>query len=162
MPRVGGAVALHKRQVKSLIDQSEHRMTILLPTERLSSNQNPLFGDLGREAAITSGTEIGPIACLWLDALSVGTGGTFGIETVVTRMAGHYTEATIFAEVWLDDILVDVDVPDGDTWLDQAKMIKKGNYYFQLLGYVRVGLPTVSPYIAVIAMKGGSGYGAGQ
>jgi len=83
-----------------------------------------------------------------------------GINLTVTAAAGQYSEATAFAEVWLEDVLIDVTQPNGETWFDRAKEVLHDGSAYQVLGVLRTGLATVSPYLALVALKGSTGYAA--
>ena len=81
-----------------------------------------------------------------------------GFEQTVDRLAGQYRDATAFAELWLEDVLVDPKDISGDTWLDRAKELINDDKRFQLLGNVRLGIATTNPYILMVVLKGGVGY----
>jgi len=159
MINYSGAILVHKRHVRDLIRSSDQELTIRLPVARTSSEVNPLFGDMTREANDT-GSTIGPFACVWYDALSarsMGASGT-GFERTVETLAGQYRNATAFAEIWLDDVLQDTEEPAGRTWFDEAKHIVHLNNKYDFLGEVRLGLATAAPYIMMVVLKGGAGY----
>jgi len=159
---LSGAVNLHKKQAKALIRSSEQTVSLRLPVDRVSVSVNPLYGEFDRETDAT-GAEKGPYRCLWHDALSVramSQGMSTGINLVVTEAAGQYSEATAFAEVWLEDVLIDVTKPNGETWFDRAKEALHDESAYQVLGVLRTGLATVSPYLALVALKGSTGYAA--
>ena len=159
MIKTSGALRLHKKHTKDLIRNSDQEVLIRLPVDRVSASVNPLYGDFDRETDST-GTEYGPFPCLWYDALSarsMSSTGT-GFEQTIDRMAGQYRDATAFAELWLEDVLVDPKDVSGDTWLDRAKELVNDNKRFQLLGNVRLGIATTNPYILMVVLKGGVGY----
>jgi hypothetical protein len=159
MINTAGAVTAHKKHVKGLIRGSTQEILVRLPAPVVSSGVNPLFGDFTREDADT-GTERGPYKCLWYDALSArsmsSTGA--GFETTVDRLAGQYREATAFAEMWLEDVLVDPLDISGHTWFDRAQTIVFDNMKYDYLGNVKIGLSTSAPYILLVVLKGGLGY----
>jgi len=158
---VKGAVKAHRTHSKKLIRGSEQELTLLLPVARVSSNVNPLFGDPTRETD-DSGSTIGPLKCLWYDALSAksqsATGS--GFEQSIQNLAGQYRDATAFAELWLEDVLTDPDDANSKTWFDEAKEIIYLGKKFQVLAEIRLGLATTAPYILMIVLKGGAGYDA--
>jgi hypothetical protein len=159
MIKTSGALRLHKKHTKDLIRNSTQELIVRLPVELVSSNVNVLYGDFERETDST-GTEYGPFPCLWYDALSarsLSSTGT-GFEPTVQSLVGQYRDATAFAELWLEDVLVDPKDISGDTWLDRAKEIVNENKRFQLLGNVRLGIATTTPYILMVVLKGGVGY----
>lgn len=156
--KLTGAVQQHKNQTHNLFKASEQELLIRLPVPRVSAGVNPLFGDFTRETD-TTGEEIGPIKCIWYDALSgrnTGQSGT-GFEIAREAMAGRYRHATAFAEVWLDDVLVDLSKPRGETWVDYAKDIVYLDNIYEPIGEVRLGLATATPYILMIVLRGSAG-----
>lgn len=155
--RLAGAVASHKKQTYNLISQSEQELIIRLPVTRVSSGVNPLFGDTTRETNST-GTEIGPIKCIWYDALSSRSTGVTGYNFLSELSQGQYKGASAFAEVWLDDVLLDPAFPKGKTWIDKAKNIIYLDNLYEPIGEIRLGLATAAPYILMIVLKGAAGY----
>ncbi len=156
---VKGIVGIHKRHTKDLIKQSEQKITLRFPVTRTSSSVNPLFGDFTRETD-TTGITRGPFNCLWYDALSSksmsSTGA--GFEQTVERLSGQYRGATSFAELWLEDVLVDPTDVSGKTWFDSAQTVLYSGQKFKVLGEVRLSLSTSAPYILMVVLKGGQGY----
>jgi hypothetical protein len=156
----GRTVQMHKNRVRRLISDSERTLTIKLPVPTQSSGVNPLFGNLNRETDV-SGEEKGPYNCLWYDAYSarsIGVTNTGGIEKVVESTPGQFRDATAFAEVWLQDVLIDSNNPDGQTWFDKALHVVCQGKKYKVLGYVKLGLAVSAPYSAVVGLKGGLGY----
>jgi hypothetical protein len=154
---LAGAVASHKKLIYNLMNQSEQELTIRLPVARVSSGVNPLFGDSTRETDKT-GTELGPIKCIWYDALSARSTGITGYSMLNELVTGQYKSATAFAEVWLDDVLIDPANPKGKTWIDKAKHIIYLDNIYEPIGEIRLGLATAAPYILMIVLKGAAGY----
>lgn len=139
---------------------SEVSLIVQLPVPPQTSNVNPLFGDMNREVSQAGETK-GPYSCLWYDAYSarsMSRGETGGIERIVESSAGQFRDATAFAEVWLQDILLDQNNPAGQTWFDKALFVICQGKKYKVLGYVKLGLSVSTPYSAVVGLKGGLGY----
>ena len=159
MIQTSGALSLHRKHTRDLIRHSGQEVLVRLPVDRVAVGVNPLYGDFDRETDSTGDT-VGPFKCLWYDALSsrsMSSTGT-GFEQAVSALAGDYRDATAFAEFWIDDVLVDPTDISGHTWLDRAKELVNDNKRFQLLGNVRLGLATTTPYILMVVLRGGVGY----
>jgi hypothetical protein len=155
---VKGAVKIHKKHTFDLIRGSEQEITVRLPVAKTSSGVNPLFGDFARETDYT-GDEEGPFKCIWHDALSArAVGPGTGLEPTRQLVVGQYKNATAYAELWLDDVLVDPSLKTGKTWFDISKVVVYEDKFFTVLGEIRTGLATAAPYICIIVLKGGSGY----
>lgn len=160
MSGLSRTVDMHKRSLKKLINMSEVDLTVQLPAPVQVNNVNPLFGDFNREIS-QAGETRGPYSCLWYDALSarsISRAETGGIERVVESSAGQFRDATAFAEVWLQDILLDQNNPAGQTWFDKALFVICQGKKYKVLGYVKLGLSISTPYSAVVGLKGGLGY----
>lgn len=139
---------------------SEVELTVVLPVPKVSTSVNPLFGDMNR-ATNVAGEVKGPYSCLWYDAYSARTMGkndSSGIETVIESTPGQFRDATAFAEVWLQEVLLDQNNPAGQTWFDKALFIECQGKKYNLLGYVKLGLSVSTPYSAVVGLKGMLGY----
>lgn len=155
-----GTVNMHKRSLHRLINLSDVTLQIRLPVTNVAGTVNPLFGDLSRENNKTGDT-VGPFNCLWYDAISaksMGTGDTIGIEKVIEASPGQFREATAFAELWLQDVLIDQNDPLGPTWFDRALNVISLNRKYKVLGYAKLGLSVSVPYSLMVALKGGLGY----
>ncbi len=153
-------VDMHKRSLHKLISMSEVELIVELPVPRITTGVNPFFGDTTRESNET-GERIGPFNCLWYDAYtakSMGKSESTGIETIVESAAGQFRDATAFAEVWLQDVLLDQNNPAGQTWFDKALLVLSQGKKYNLLGYVKLGLSVSTPYSAVVGLKGMLGY----
>lgn len=153
-------VDMHKRSLRKLISMSEVELIVQLPVPPTSSGVNPLFGNMNSENNETGETK-GPYSCLWYDAYSartMGRGETSGIERVIESTPGQFRDATAFAEVWLQDVLLDQNNPAGQTWFDKALFVVCQGKKYKVLGYVKLGLSVSTPYSAVIGLKGGLGY----
>lgn len=153
-------VNLHKQSLRKLINMSEVQLIIQLPVPPETSAVNPLFGNMTAENSQVGETR-GPYRCLWYDAYSartMGRGETSGIERIVESTPGQFREATAFAEVWLQDILLDQSNPAGQTWFDKALFVVCQGKKYKVLGYVKLGLSVSTPYSAVVGLKGGLGY----
>lgn len=159
MSMLDGAVSMHQKAIKRLIDGSSLSLIIRLPMPVTGTSVNPFFGDLTRERNKT-GQEMGPYNCLWYDAFSVRSSAPAGgsIESVIEKAAGQYREADSFAQLWLPDLLVDANDQAGQLWLDRALDVLFQNRRYKVIGYTRTGLATVTPYIATVALRGGLGY----
>ncbi len=144
-------------QTKRLINGSDQTLTIRLPVARVSAGENVLFGNLGRETDDT-GIIKGPFKCLWYDALTARGTSRSGPEEITQRLAGQYQSATAFAELRLEDVLVDVDSPTEDTWFDRAKVVIYKGQKFKYLASVRLGLSVGSPVLIMVVLEGGRGY----
>lgn len=159
MHALARAVNIHKQQIKRLIYSSDVSLIVKLPVPT-SSTGNPLFGDMTREGN-EAGVEKGPFYCLWYDALSAKTlaeSDSRGMEQIVLQSTGQFKEATSFAELWLDDLLINKADPAGQTWIDKAQYVASQGQKYSVLGYAKLGLSTSSPYILIVALKGGLGY----
>lgn len=157
MPQVNSLVQLHKQSVKGLIYNSDISLLIRLPAPIVSTGVNVLYGQPQRETLSTGDTK-GPFKCLWYDALTAKTKGDNGVETTISQLAGQYREADTFAEVWLQDVLVDTTDPYGLTWFDKARWVIIGNKRYKFLGSAKLGLATSAPYFLMIALQGAVGY----
>ncbi len=144
-------------QTKRLINGSDQTLTIRLPVTRVSAGENVLFGDLDRETDAT-GTIKGPFKCLWYDALTARGTSSSGPEQITHRLAGQYQSATAFAELRLEDVLVDLASPIKDTWFDRAKDVIYKGQKFKYLASVRLGLSVGSPVLIMVVLEGGRGY----
>ena len=144
-------------QTKRLINGSNQTLIIRLPVARVSAGQNVLFGNLDRETDETGATK-GPYNCLWYDALTARGTSRSGPEEVVHRLAGQYQSATAFAELRLEDVLVDTTALSGDTWFDRAQDVLYDGQKFKYLASVRLGLSVGSPVLIMIVLEGGKGY----
>ena len=144
-------------QTKQLINGSNQTLTIRLPVVRISAGQNVLYGDLDRETDET-GTVKGPYKCLWYDALTARGTSRSGPESIIHRLAGQYQSATAFAELRLEDVLIDSGVPAGDTWFDRGRDILHDSQKFKYLASVRLGLSVGSPVLIMVVLEGGRGY----
>ena len=154
------AVEVHKRQIKRLIYSSDISLIVRLPVPPVSTGVNPLYGDFSRETQDT-GIEKGPYPCLWYDAFAakaLSESDSRGMEQMVMQSVGQFKEATSFAELWLEDVLIDKFDPSGQTWVDKAKYVGSQGQKYQVLGYAKLGLSTTSPYILIVALKGAVGY----
>jgi len=158
-----GIVKIHKRALATLIENSGVQVTLRLAAPVVHTGVNPLFGDFNRETAKTGETK-GPYNCLWYDALTLNRRsqtGMFrgkGMESTIDQLAGQYREADFFAELVLQDVLVDQNNPNGLTWFDKAQwVINEGNRY-KFLGAVKFSLSTAQPYAIVCALKGAVNY----
>lgn len=163
MSHISRTVDMHKRSLKKLIDMSEMSLTIKMPVPVQVGSVNPLFGNMNRETD-TSGEEKGPYNCLWYDAYSAKTMGradSGGIERIIESSPGQFRDATAFAEVWLQDVLLDSNNPAGQTWFDKALHVVCQGKKYKVLGYVKLGLAVSPPYSAVVGLKGGLGYDGG-
>lgn len=144
-------------QTKRLIDGSNQTLTIRLPVARVSAGENVLFGNMERETDETGAVK-GPFNCLWYDALTARGTSRSGPEEVVHRLAGQYQSATAFAELRLEDVLVDTTASSGDTWFDRARDVIYDGQKFKYLASVRLGLSVGSPVLIMVVLEGGRGY----
>ena len=159
MPNLTRLVEMHKRAIKSVIEQSDVQVTVRLPVAITAGSVNPFFGDPARENNIT-GKEIGPFNCLWYDAFSVRSSSPSGgsIERMVEQSAGQFREADAFIQVWLEDVITDPNDIYSLTYFDQALHVIVLNKRYKILGLAKTGLSTSSPYILTVALRGGLGY----
>lgn len=158
-----GIVKLHKKALATIIENSDVQITLRLAAPIVQTGVNPLYGDFGRETAKTGDTK-GPYNCLWYDALTLNRRSQMamfrgkGMESTIEQLAGQYREADFFAELLLQDVLVDQNDPNGLTWFDKTQwVINHGNRY-KFLGAVRFSLATSQPYAIVCALKGATNY----
>jgi hypothetical protein len=158
-----GIVKLHKRALSMVIENSNVEITLRLAAPVTSVGVNPVFGDFNRELAKT-GTTLGPYKCLWYDALTLNRRSQMamfrgkGMESTIEQLAGQYREADFFAELVLQDVLVDENNVNGLTWFDKCQwVINRGNRY-KFLGAVKFSLATAEPYAIVVALKGATDY----
>lgn len=153
---------MHKRSIKRLIEMSDVTLTIHLPVPVQVVSVNPLFGDFTRESNKAGETK-GPYHCLWYDALTARTvsrtGDSASIERVVESSPGQFRDATAFAEVWMQSVLLDQNDPMSKTWFDKALFVSSNGQNYKVLGYAKLGLSVSTPYSAMVALKGGYGYG---
>jgi len=163
MSLYGGIVKLHKKALATLIENSGVQITLRLAAPVVQAGVNPLYGDFGRETAKT-GQTLGPYNCLWYDALTLNRRSQMamfrgkGMESTIEQLAGQYREADFFAELVLQDVLIDQNDPNGLIWFDKAQwVINHGNRY-KFLGAVRFSLATADPYAIVVALKGATNY----
>jgi len=159
----GGIVKVHKKALATLIENSGVQVTLRLAAPVVQTGVNPLFGDFTRETAKTGETK-GPYSCLWYDALTLNRRSQMamfrgkGMESTIEQLAGQYREADFFAELVLQDVLIDQNNPNGLTWFDRAQwVINQGNRY-KFLGAVKFSLATAQPYAIVCALKGAANY----
>ena len=152
---LNGIINAHKRSLKQLIHESELELSIRLMVPRVTTGVNILYGDPSRETS-KAGPIKGPYKCLWYDALSIGLSSR-GMEPAVAQLVGHYREADSFAELWLDDVLVNKNDIFGLTWFDKAQVVLFNGKVFDFLGAASLGLATTAPYIIMVALKGAVG-----
>lgn len=157
MIRLDNAVKQHKRLTEQLIKQSSLSLTIKLPAPKVTGTVNPLYGDMTRERSKAGETK-GPYKCLWYDALTATSTSSSGVETTIETLAGQFVEATAFAEVWLNDVLVDPSNTSGKTWFEEGMYVIFNGQRYKYLGCAKLGLATSAPYFLMIALKGGAAY----
>lgn len=158
-----GIVNVHKRALSTLIKNSNVQITLRLAAPVTSVGVNPLFGDFNRELAKTGETK-GPYNCLWYDALTLSRRSQLGMfrgksmESTVEQLAGQYREADFFAELVLQDVLINQNDPHGLTWFDRAQWVINSGKRYKFLGAVKFSLSNSAPYAIVCALKGSVDY----
>jgi hypothetical protein len=132
-----------------MIDASTIEVYINIKAAKTSPSEGaPMFSDLDE----TESSELkGPFPVLWEDANSarVGTGSR------EANLIGIYSTAEILIKFKLEDVLIDLTDPYGQTYLDRALHVVYNDREYQVLGYDRYGLGTVPPYIMAVALRGG-------
>lgn len=151
-----GIVNAHKRSLDNLIHGSELSLTVRLMPPRDTTGVNLLYGNPSRETSKLGETK-GPFKCLWYDALTIAL-SVRGMEATVSQIAGQYREADAYAELWLNDVLIDQSNIFGLTWFEKAQAVICNGQRFDYLGGAKLGLATTAPYIIMVALKGSAGH----
>ena len=158
-----GIVKIHKKALSQLIENSGVQITLRLAAPVAQTGVNPLYGDFKRETAKTGNT-LGPYNCLWYDALTLNRRSQMamfrgkGMESTIDQLAGQYREADFFAELVLQDVLIDQNDVHGLTWFDRAQWVVNSGKRYKFLGGVKFSLANAAPYAIVVALKGATDY----
>jgi len=145
---IANTAARHKAIAEQLIDTSTIEVIInVKDVKETPSTGSSMFADMDGDV---SSIPKGPFKVLWVDADSARV--SFSRDA---NLIARYTTAEVVAKFKLEDVLVDIADPYGQTYLDKALNVTLADRKFQVLGYDRYGLGVVSPYLIAVALRGG-------
>ena len=151
-----GIVNLHKRSLERLVSNSSVEITLRDAAPVVSVGVNPYYGSFNRETSKAGATH-GPFRCLWYDALALGRRSK-NLENTVEQLAGQFREADCFAELILNDVLVDQNDSYGLTLFDRCQWVINDKKRYKFLGSTKFSLANSAPYAIIVALKGAVNY----
>jgi len=145
---ITSAVQRHKEIAEEFIKSSMVEVTITTEVLRTTALVGgSMFADLDN---VELSETYGPFKVIWTDADSARTGAISREINLLTR----FLSATVVAKFWLEDILVDIADPYGQTYLDKAREVSMGGRDYEVLGHDRFGLGMTQPYMIAVALRG--------
>lgn len=144
---IARAAERHRAVALDLIAGSGESVEVVIPAPRTSSSGASLFADL----AVSPSQPVtkGPFSCLWHETISGSPADPVG-----SRIIGLFPAAKSYILCNLEEALVEITDPTGQTWFDRAEYVKYRERKYEVLGTDRSGMANTSPYLLVVVLSG--------